>query len=99
MINIKFPDKCVSYETFVNDIAMSIIQIQSKMSKDTISQRKAFAKYGESNVRRWISQGKLSIFSKRPGKIEYKVQDLERCSNHVQDYLEPMSRTTSKVRI
>lgn len=99
MINITFPDKCVSYETFVKDIAMSIVQMQSKMTKDVISQRKAFDRYGESNVRRWVKTGKLSIYSKRPGKIEYKIQDLERCSNHIQDYLEPVSNSNRPAKL
>lgn len=88
--SIIFPDKCVSYETLVRDLALRIIEIQAKMSKekrDTLSQRAAYNRYGEANVKRWVNTGKLSIFSKRPGKIEYKICDLERCYSKVQDYL------------
>lgn len=89
-LQIQFADRCVTYETFVNDLARALVPMVREGLKDpreVVSQRKAYKLYGAGNVKRWIREGKLKIFSKRPGVTEYKVADLELCKPKVQDYL------------
>jgi hypothetical protein len=87
MIEIAFPDKCVSYDTFMNDLASRIaeaIHAQRDMP-DYLSQRKAFETFGRRNVTRWERQGKLHP-RRRPGKIEYPTGELRLAQKNVQEY-------------
>ena len=87
---IQVADKCVSYDVFIKDLALAIAPLICKQmvdGTDVISQRKAFRIYGQGNVKRWLATGKLVPLSKRPGKIEIRINDLERCNMIVQDYL------------
>lgn len=90
MLQLVFPDKCVSYETFIEDLSNSLVPKvvnALRMDNDIVSQREAYRKFGEGNVRRWISKGLLEPLSKRPGKIEYKLTDLVILQNRPQDYI------------
>lgn len=84
---IQFPDKSVSYESFMNELAARIVfQLkQSAKDKVMISQRKAFEIFGRANVERWRREGRVKFY-KRPGKVEYKTADLRILQNTEQDY-------------
>lgn len=76
MLTLDFPDKSVSYATFVRDVAA-----------ETVSQRKAYAMFGRGNVDRWRRQGKITPY-KRPGKVEYFVCELRKAQQAKQDYFD-----------
>lgn len=84
---IQFPDKCVSYATFVEDVAAQVVRLMKADSDDPeyISQRKAFQIFGRRNVERWRKQGKVQP-CKRPGKVEYCTADLRLLQRTQQDY-------------
>lgn len=83
---IEFADKCVSYETFLEDISNRIAnKMRVTQTPEYISQRKAYNLFGRSNVERWRKQGKVQ-FCKRPGKIEYPIMELKRLQLVQQDY-------------
>lgn len=89
-IQMQFPDKCVSYDTFISDLATALVPklreaIENK--RGIISQREAYRRYGQGNVLRWKNQEKLIPVAKRPGLIEYRVDDLEMLKSRLQDYL------------
>ena len=89
MVRIVFSDKDVCYDDFLNDLADRLtprIKEAILEPNDTISQNKAFSRYGKANVLRWVKQGLLTPFAKRPGRIDYKVIDLKLCHNRHQDY-------------
>lgn len=89
-LQMMFENKTVTYETFVNDLAIALaprVKDLMENKQDCLSQRKAYDRYGQGNVKRWVIQGRLAPASKRPGKIEYRITDLERCKQRVQDYL------------
>ena len=52
---IQFPDKILSYETFMDDLAARIVRKMQRAQTDpeTISQRKAYSIFGRANVDRW----------------------------------------------
>ncbi|MBQ7462460.1 MAG: hypothetical protein IJS63_09455 [Bacteroidaceae bacterium] len=87
MIQIQFPDRMVSYDTFVNDIAASIVKQLKESHEDPemVSQRSAYRIFGRGNVDRWRKKGLLSTH-KRPGKVEYSTVELRRCQSRQQDY-------------
>lgn len=82
-----FPDKCVSYHTFINDVAAQVARFikTDKCDPEYISQRKAFQIFGRRNVERWRKQGKVQP-CKRPGKVEYCMADLRLLQRTQQDY-------------
>lgn len=84
---IYFADKCVRYDTFLNDVAARVVHLlkQDANDPDFISQNKAFAMFGRGNVERWRKQGKVTVY-KRPGKIEYRTADLRLLQRTQQDY-------------
>ena len=86
---LNFPDKCVRYSTFLNDVAAKVVQMIKQDANDPefISQNKAFQMFGRGNVERWRKQGKVLAY-KRPGKVEYRTADLRRQQRIQQDYLE-----------
>ena len=56
MIQLTFPDKCVTYNTFVNDLATALVPKLLKAMEnpsDLISQNQAFKIFGQGNIRRW----------------------------------------------
>lgn len=89
MMQIQFPDKMVTYDTFINDLAARITAMIKADAKNNlphkISQREAFRLFGQGNVLRWRRQGKIEP-CKRPGKIEYDTARLIELHNTVQDY-------------
>ena len=86
---LNFPDKCVRYSTFLNDVAAKVAHMIKQDANDPefISQNKAFQMFGRGNVERWRKQGKVKAY-KRPGKVEYRTADLRRQQRIQQDYLE-----------
>lgn len=87
-MTIQFPDKSVTYSTFLDDIASRVVALLKKDANDPeyISQRKAFEIFGRRNVERWRRLGRAKP-SKRPGKVEYKTSDLRLLQRTEQDYL------------
>lgn len=87
-MTIQFPDKSVTYSTFLDDIASRVVALLKKDANDPeyISQRKAFEISGRRNVERWRRLGRVKP-SKRPGKVEYKTSDLRLLQRTEQDYL------------
>lgn len=82
---LDFVDKSVTYDTFVNDVALRIVQLLERNDPEIISQRKAYAIFGRGNIDRWRKQGKVSP-CKRPGKVEYRTSELRILQNIKQDY-------------
>ena len=90
VIHMEFPDKTVTYETFINDLATVLApKLKELMNNpsDVISQREAYRRFGKCNVMRWVRTMKLVPFSKRPGKVEYRVSDLLVLQQRKQDYM------------
>ena len=91
MIQLAFPDKCVTYDTFINDLATALVpKLIEAMENPSniISQRQAFKTFGQGNIRRWREKGLVEPISKRPGKIEYRVSDLRILQQRKQDYFD-----------
>lgn len=90
ILQMQFSDKCVPYDTFINDLATALVpKLRKAMEarRDVISQREAFRRYGQGNVLRWRRNEELIPVAKRPGIIEYNVDDLEKLKSRHQDYL------------
>ena len=87
MLTIDFPDKSVTYDTFIRDVAASVVRLLSEVRNDpeTVSQRQAYAMFGRGNVDRWRKQGMIEPCI-RPGKVEYRTAELRALQNKVQDY-------------
>lgn len=91
MIQLTFPDRCVTYHTFINDLATALapkLMAAMENPSDIISQRQAFKLFGKGNVLRWREKLLLEPVSKRPGKIEYRISDLRILQQRKQDYFE-----------
>lgn len=89
MLTLDFSDKTVAYDTFVRDVASSVVRMLAEVRNEpeTISQRQAYAIFGRGNVDRWRRQGKIEP-CKRPGKIEYRTAELRRLQQVKQDYFD-----------
>ena len=87
MLTIDFPDKSVTYDTFVRDVASSVVRMLADTHNDPemVSQRKAYAMFWRGNVDRWRKQGKITP-CKRPGKVEYRTIELRTLQRLQQDY-------------
>lgn len=87
MLTIDFPDKSVTYDTFVRDVASSVVRMLADTHNDPemVSQRKAYAMFERGNVDRWRKQGKITP-CKRPGKVEYRTIELRTLQRLQQDY-------------
>lgn len=85
---LEFPDKTVTYDTFVNDVASRVVFLlaSDRVDPEYVSQRKAYAMFGSGNVERWRRQGKIEP-CRRPGKVEYKTSELRLLQRTRQDYL------------
>lgn len=86
---IQFADKMVPYDVFVKDLAREMLVQMTEAQRNPsgiISQNQAFKYYGAGNVRRWVSKGMIVPLSKRPGKVEYRVSDLDKLQQKLQDY-------------
>lgn len=89
VIQMQFPDKVVTYDTFVHDLARVLTPMVKEAMKDqseVISQRQAYKQFGQGNVKRWFKTGKLVPVAKRPGKVEYRIADLKQLQQVQQDY-------------
>ena len=62
MVLMKFADRLVSYEQFINDLAARLVYLLKCDADDPefVCQRKAFAMFGRRNVERWRQQGLAS---------------------------------------
>lgn len=87
MMQISFPDRMVSYETFMNDLAQRLAKAirEQRAMPEYVSQRKAYALFGRGNVDRWRKQGRIQP-CKRPGKVEYRTSELQLLQRTQQDY-------------
>lgn len=87
MLHLEFPDKVVSYDTFIDDLSSRIVRKIQRAGKDseTVSQRKAYSIFGRANVDRWRREGRIQP-CKRPGKVEYSMADLRLLQDTQQDY-------------
>lgn len=87
MLTLDFSDKSVTYETFIHDVATSLVRMLSEVHNDpeTVSQRQAYTMFGRGNVDRWRREGKIEP-CKRPGKVEYRTAELRALQNVKQDY-------------
>lgn len=85
---ITFPNKSVTYETFLTDLAARISSFMKEDKDDPayISQRKAENLYGKGNVRRWRKIGAITPIC-RPGKIEYPTDILKELSRTDEVYI------------
>ncbi len=84
---IQFPDRLVSYDTFLEDLSAKIVSKMRQAESDpgTVSQRKAYDLFGRANVDRWRREGRIQP-CKRPGKVEYRMADLRLLQQTQQDY-------------
>lgn len=84
---IQFPDRCVSYDTFMDDLSARIVRNMQRAEADpkTVSQRQAYAIFGRANIDRWRREGRVKP-CKRPGKVEYCMADLRLLQQTQQDY-------------
>lgn len=87
MLTLDFPDKSVTYDTFIHDVAASVVRMLSEVRNDpeTISQRQAYSMFGRGNVDRWRKQGLITPCI-RPGKVEYRTAELRALQQKIQDY-------------
>lgn len=87
MHTLDFSDMSVTYDTFVRDVATSVVRMLTEVRNDPefISQRQAYAIFGRGNVDRWRKQGKIEP-CKRPGKVEYRTAELRTLQSKKQDY-------------
>ena len=85
---LHFSDRMIAYETFLNDIAAHVVKMikTDKDDPEFISQRRAYALFGRSNVERWRKLGRITPY-KRPGKLDYKTAELRLLQRIEQDYL------------
>ena len=84
---IDFIDKSVTYDTFVRDVASSVVRLLSEVRNDPeyISKRRAYELFGRGNVDRWLKNEDIKPHI-RPGKIELKMVELRVLQNREQDY-------------
>lgn len=87
MMQLFFPDKVVTYETFLDDLSARVASRLQGMAKDPeyVSTRQAYQMFGRANVERWRKQGRITP-CKRPGKVEYLTAELRRQASTQQDY-------------
>lgn len=86
---LHFDDKSVTYETFLDDLSSRLVHRLRQEDRDPeyVSQRKAYSIFGRRNVDRWRRNGRVK-FSKRPGKVEYRMKDLRLLQRTEQDYFD-----------
>ena len=77
----------LSYDKFVNDVASRVVSLlrEEAQKPEFISQREASRLFGRANVERWRRTGVI-IPIKRPGKLEYRYNDLRKQFEAQQDY-------------
>lgn len=84
---IDFQDRCVTYDTFVHDVAATVVRMLADVRNDPdmVSQRQAYSMFGRGNVDRWRKQGLITPCI-RPGKVEYRTAELRALQQKIQDY-------------
>jgi hypothetical protein len=84
-----FADKTVTYDQFVNELAIKIALKIHQVEKGQleISQAKAFKMFGRADVERWIKKGLVKPCRVSPGKKRYRLVDLQKLANIQQNYL------------
>lgn len=99
MIQIAFPDRMVSYRTFIDDLSRRVVEAlrESESRPEYVSQREASRLYGRRNVERWRRNGQIEVF-KRPGKVEMRTADLVRLKETEQDYYDMYADITYRAR-
>lgn len=87
-VYIQFPDRSVSYDTFMADLTARLARVIKSDAADPeyVSQRTAYSIFGRANIDRWRRTGKVKPY-KRPGKVEYCMADLRLLQRTQQDYL------------
>lgn len=77
----------VCYDKFVNDVAYRVVNLirEEAEKPEFISQREASRLFGRANVERWRKAGLIEPI-KRPGKLEYRYNDLRKQFEAQQDY-------------
>lgn len=65
-------------------LAIQISRAQSR-NREFLSQSEAYSRFGRGNVDRWVREGSLQRY-KRPGKIEYRIDDLYKAALNPYDY-------------
>ena len=55
MFTLDFTDKSITYDTFIHDVATSVVRMLADTRNDPemVSQRQAYAMFGRGNVDRW----------------------------------------------
>lgn len=88
MLTIDFPDKSVTYDTFVRDVASSVVRMLADTHNDPemVSQRKAYAMFGRGNVDRWRKQGKIT-----PASVRAKLNTAQSNCVHYKGYNKTIS--------
>ena len=86
-MTLSITDTDVSYDKFVNDVASRVVSIMREETEkpEFVSQREAFRLFGRANVERWRKKGAI-VPIKRPGKLEYRYNDLCKQFEAHQDY-------------
>lgn len=84
-----FPDKVVSYRTFIRDLAAAIVRMlrEERDDPEYMTTRQAYATFGRRNVERWRDAGKIKPHV-RPGKTEYLTAQLRMLQRTEQDYFQ-----------
>ena len=65
-------------------VTLQISKIQAGI-REFIGQKEAHVRFGRQNIERWVKEGRLQRY-KRPGKIEYRLEDLYKCALDPYDY-------------
>ena len=87
MMQIQFPDRMVSYDTFMADLSNRIAEriVAIKQEPEVITQRKAYRQYRRPKVQRWERQNKDHP-SKPLGIMEYTTAELRKAQSNDHDY-------------
>ena len=103
MVQIILDEDRGAYEAFIakltDALAPKLVAMMKKTPQTVCSQREAYRRYGTGNVRRWVKEGRLKPFAKRPGKIEYKISALKTLFNQQQDYFSSYALQNTKKHI
>lgn len=69
------------------DIEYLAILIAKNMrgEREFIGQTEASKRFGRNNIERWVKEMKIKRY-KRPGKIEYRLEEIYRCALNTYDY-------------
>lgn len=87
--------RLVPYDVFLDDLSERIADHleRNRQYPEFVSQRKAYDIFGRANVERWRHQGIVTLY-RRPGKVEYRTEELRQLKLTEQDYFDrpPMVR-------